>query len=154
MTRITNGKVVVFDFDGVICANNDGDYINSPAYTFAINQVNKVYDLGYKVVLFTARYGDRMNGCIARQYNAGYVEWIDWMKENGLKYDEAWMGKPAGMLYVDDKACKVESSKGMEDWDKNFWPALKSLDGKDKYNQIINEPELIQESEKLKGFGL
>jgi capsule biosynthesis phosphatase len=150
LERQLNGKTIIFDFDGVVCANNNGDYANSPPYPHAIEQISKVYDLGYKVVLFTARYGDRLNGCAARQYNAGYEEWLTWMRKHNVKYDEAWMGKPAGSMYVDDKACKVDSSKGLVDWTQNFWPQLAALNKVDKYNQPITELE--KQAENLKEF--
>ena len=57
--------------------------------------VNQLYDMGNKIVLFTAR---------------GYVTGIDWravtekqMKDWGVKYHELKMGKPNADFYIDDK---------------------------------------------------
>ena len=58
-------KRIVVDCDGVIAGkDNGGDYAKAPPLQHGINQVNKLYDMGYEIVLYTARYGDRENGNI------------------------------------------------------------------------------------------
>jgi len=126
---------LVFDFDGVICANNSGDYANAPPYKHAIIEINKAYDKGYHITIFTARYGKRAPGY---QYQRGYMEAYKWLVDNGVKFHELIMGKPAGDLYVDDKACVVRSSMSSIDWDENFWPSLENLSHVNKYNMPIN----------------
>ena len=125
-------KTIVFDCDGVIAkTRNDGDYSKAEPLLHGIAQVNKIYDMGYKVILFTARYGDRENQCVHRQYGRGYVEWVNWLDEHNVKYHEAWMGKPAGILYVDDKAARVDgdSDSGWE----HVWDCLEKSNNRDKY---------------------
>ena len=144
--RVLNGKVINFDVDGVIAANNNGNYAEAKPYLHAIEQINKAYDKGYYIKLCTARYGDREHGALYKIYQRGFQELVDWMNHYGVKYDEIIMGKPSADLYVDDKGCKIESSKGLIDWENNFWPALEKLKGVDKYNQPITE---LSEQSKL-----
>jgi len=115
---------LIFDFDGVICANNDGNYDNAPAYSHAIKNINRAFELGYYIIIFTARYGLRNPGS---QYQWGYIEAVNWLNKNGVKFNELRMGKPAGDLYVDDKACVVQSENGNYDWENNFWPAVEKI---------------------------
>lgn len=125
---------LVFDFDGVICANNGGSYHDAPAFTYSIAQINAAYDYGYEVVIATARYGMRHPG---EQYQFGFEEATKWLKDNGVKYHKLFMGKPAGMIYVDDKGCRIQGDN-REDWD-HFWDRVKELDGLDQYNQTIEK---------------
>jgi len=146
--RKTNGKILNVDVDGTIAMNNGGDYINAAPIPYAIKQINKAYDLGYKILICTARYGDRMKGCVAKQYQAGFIELINWLNNNGVKYDEVVMGKPAADLYIDDKGYVV-SHDDNSTWDA-LWPRLEALNKVNKYNQPITELE--KQAENLKEF--
>ncbi len=95
--KIKNGnKRFVFDIDGVIAGFKVSlDYNMAPPMEEMIRIINKLYDLGNYIVLFTAR---------------GYVTGVDWsdvtkaqMKRWGLKYHELIFGKPNADYYVDDK---------------------------------------------------
>ena len=56
-------KRIIVDCDGVIAGkDNGGDYAKAPPLIHGIKQVNKLYDMGYEIVLYTARYGDRESG--------------------------------------------------------------------------------------------
>ena len=129
-------KRIVVDCDGVIAGkDHGGDYGNAPPLKHGIDQVNKLYDMGYEITLFTARYGEREKGNIHKQYERGYREWTDWLAKHGVKYHHAYMGKPPGVLYIDDKAARVE---GDDDggWSQ-VWKEIDNLQGKDKYGNTI-----------------
>ena len=131
---------IVVDCDGVIAGKAHGnEYAKAEPLQHGINQVNKLYDMGYEIVLYTARYGDRENGNIHRQYERGYMEWTDWLYKHGVKYHHAFMGKIAAVLYIDDKAARVngDSKEGWED----VWGEVDSLKGKDKYGNFNSEEE-------------
>lgn len=133
-----NKQTIIFDIDGIIAKKTtDGDYSKAEPLWHGIEQVNKVYDLGYTVVLLTARYGDRCKGNVNEQYSRGYVELVTWLEKHGVKYTSCYMGKVAGAIYVDDKAVRVD-----EDTEKGwsfFWKELGEIDKKDKYGNYIGE---------------
>lgn len=90
------GRQFVFDIDGVIALKReDLDYGQALPNERMIAIVNRLYDMGNRIVLFTAR---------------GYVTGIDWketterqMEQWGVKYHELKMGKPNADFYIDDK---------------------------------------------------
>ena len=129
-------KRLIVDCDGVIADKDHGGiYANAGPLQHGIDQVNKLYDMGYEIVLYTARYGDRENGNINRQYERGYVEWVKWLEDHGVKYHHAFMGKIAGVLYIDDKAARVNSDS--EDGWEDVWKEIDDLTGRDRYGRKI-----------------
>ncbi|NTV78994.1 MAG: acylneuraminate cytidylyltransferase family protein [Clostridiales bacterium] len=100
--KIKSGKNrFVFDIDGVIaCNRKDLDYSQSEPNEKMIAIINKLYEYGNQIILFTAR---------------GYVTGIDWrqvteeqMKKWGLHYTELRFGKPNADYYVDDKMLSLD----------------------------------------------
>ena len=127
-----SSETIIVDCDGVIAdKNNGGDYAKAGPLQYGIDQVNKLYDMGYIIVLFTARYGDREHGNIHRQYGRGYREWTDWLAQHEVKYHHAYMGKPAGVLYIDDKAARVNGND-TDGW-AQVWEEVINLKGRDQY---------------------
>ena len=138
-------KKIVVDCDGVIAGKeHGGDYSKAPPLKYGIEQVNKLHDMGYEIVLFTARYGERRKGNINLMYEAGFREWTDWLEENGVKYHHAYMGKPAGVLYIDDKAARVNGND-QGGW-ADVWKEVKNLEGKDKYGNFTDEQRAYWDS--------
>lgn len=89
---------LIFDIDGTICTQ-ESDYSQAKPIQEVIDKLNKKYDEGYRIVLFTAR---------------GTETGIDWglittdqLKEWGVKYDDLLFGKPAGLKYIDDKGINI-----------------------------------------------
>ena len=100
--KISHGnKTFVFDIDGVIAKlQKDLDYALSEPNGRMVKIINKLYDYGNKIVLFTAR---------------GYVTGKDWsqvtkeqMQRWGVKYHELKFGKPNADYYVDDRMISME----------------------------------------------
>ena len=48
-------KIFCFDIDGTLCSKSETDYSLAEPYVERINQVNKLYEEGNKIILFTAR---------------------------------------------------------------------------------------------------
>ncbi len=89
---------LIFDIDGTICTQ-ESDYSQAKPIQEVINKLNKKYDEGYKIILFTAR---------------GTETGIDWsevtaeqLKHWGVQYHDLLFGKPAGLKYIDDKGVSV-----------------------------------------------
>ena len=90
------GKKYVFDIDGVIAKKNAGlQYDESEPNWPVIEVVNKLYDRGNEIVLFTAR-----------GYKTG-IDWTEITKKQLLnwkvKYHQLIFGKPDADFYIDDK---------------------------------------------------
>ena len=151
-------RTIIVDCDGVIAdKNHGGNYADAGPLQHGINQVNKLYGMGYIITLYTARYGDREKGNIHRQYERGYREWTNWLHRHKVKYHHAYMGKPAGVLYIDDKAARVrgDSSEGWAD----VWNEVEDLEGKNKYGteetpeeKTIREKVERQMADQLKSY--
>ena len=133
-----SGQTLIVDCDGVIADKKyGGEYAKAGPLQFGIDQVNKLYDMGFIITLYTARYGDRFNGNIHQQYETVYKEWTDWLEKHGVKYHHAFMGKPAGAIYIDDKAARVENDS-QEGW-YQVWQEVHNLQGRDKYGNPLDE---------------
>lgn len=98
---LSGNQRFVFDIDGVIAQYRDDlNYSQAVPNKKMIQIVNKLYDLGCEIVLFTAR---------------GYVTKYDWRKITteqmttwGVKYHELLFGKPNADYYVDDKMLELD----------------------------------------------
>lgn len=89
-------KTYCFDLDNTLCNTTGEDYSKSTPILKRIKIVNKLYDDGNKVIIFTAR---------------GSLTGIDWteltknqLKSWNLKHTELLLGKPAADFYIDDRA--------------------------------------------------
>lgn len=101
-------KIYCFDLDETLCTKAvNGDYATAQPMPLAINEVNKLYDIGHKVLIFTGR---------------GSSSGKDWteltgkqLKEWGIKHHELIMNrKPTYDIVIDDKAINAA------DWRKKY----------------------------------
>jgi uncharacterized HAD superfamily protein len=85
------------DIDGTLTTDTVGwDYINRTPNLKMIAWVNKMYDEGHFIELFTARLScDRT---ITKK----------WLRINGVQYNSLILGKPKYDLYIDDIAKRPE----------------------------------------------
>ena len=98
----------VFDIDGTICYNKEGDYETSLPYADRIEKINKLYDEGHTIVFFTARGMGRSSGSVAYAYQFFESLTRNQLREWGVKHHALYLGKPSGDVYVDDKGIKDE----------------------------------------------
>jgi len=88
--------IYCFDIDGTLCTKNDNDYNEAEPYFDRIKVVNKLYDEGNKIILFTARGA------------ATGIDWVELTKKQvkdwGLKHHELRFGKPHADVFIDDRA--------------------------------------------------
>ena len=54
-------KIICFDIDGVICKTKGLNYLKSKPIKKNIKKINDLYERGYYIKLFTARYMGRSN---------------------------------------------------------------------------------------------
>lgn len=99
----------VFDIDGTVCNNTFGKYEEAEPLCERINAINRLYDNGHKIVMFTARGMERYNGDLEKVYERFYYFTLQQLKNWGLKFHQLKLGKPAADVYVDDKGIKDEN---------------------------------------------
>ena len=109
-----------FDLDGTICDtplrpdDNKPGYLESTPIPFMVDQVNRLFDDGHKIIIMTAR--GRGSG----------IDWtqltIEQLDRWGVKYHELepMFHKPTADLFIDDKGISVE------EWKKTV-PSVKGI---------------------------
>ena len=97
-------KKISFDIDGVICTDTKGDYKKAKPINETINFINKLYEEGFVIYIFTARFMGRNKNDWKKAYEEGY----DFTKKQllgwGVKHHDLFFGKPNTDIIVDDKA--------------------------------------------------
>lgn len=85
----------VVDVDGTICTQ-EKDYSTAKPFLYNISIINSLYDAGHEIIFFTAR---------------GSETGIDWRQVTeeqlsrwNVQYHKLILGKPAGDVYIDDRA--------------------------------------------------
>ena len=88
--------IYCFDIDGTLCTKTDGRYEEAEPFHQRIAVVNRLYDTGHTIVLFTARgtvTGINWRDLTERQLSAWQV-----------KYHQLLFGKPQADIFIDDRA--------------------------------------------------
>lgn len=95
--------VLCFDIDGVICDTKSLDYSKSKPIYKNIIKINELFDKGFLIKLFTARYVGRAknNLKIVKKRNDKIT--VPQLKKWGVKYHELIYGKPVFSIFVDDR---------------------------------------------------
>jgi hypothetical protein len=90
---------IFVDIDGIICNNTYGKYKEAEPIFENIKKINKKYDEGNEIILWTAR---------------GATTGIDWkkltkdqMKKWNVKYHSLCFKKPEYDIIIDDKAVTI-----------------------------------------------
>ncbi len=100
----TYKKTICIDIDGTVCSQTQGDYENAKPFQKALDIVNCLYDEGFEIVFFTARFMGRYKGDLEKVYQQGYDFTFNQLKEWGVKFHKLYLGKPSHHILVDDKA--------------------------------------------------
>jgi histidinol phosphatase-like enzyme len=91
--------IVYCDIDGVLMTqdpDNPINYFNAKPIIKQIKKLNKLYDEGHTIVLWTAR--GCKTGLDWRSFTEGQL------KEFGVKYHELRLDKPYYDMFIDDRA--------------------------------------------------
>ena len=99
----------VFDIDGTICTLTNGNYESATPYEERIDKINKLYDEGNTITLYTARGMGRTNNCRQTAEKLFLKLTKKQLQDWGIRYHHFYMGKPSGDIYVDDKGEKDEN---------------------------------------------
>ena len=99
----------VIDIDGTICTQTSGDYGSAKCYADRVKRVNALFDEGHTIIFHTARGMGRSRGSIHGAYQSCFEITKRQLEEWGCKYHKLILGKPAGDVYVDDRAVSDQS---------------------------------------------
>jgi hypothetical protein len=97
-------KIFCFDLDNVICKTHKNYYLKSKPIYKTINIINKLYDNGHVIKIFTARFMGRSDENINYAISKGYNFTENQLKKWNVKYNHLIFGKPSFDLIIDDKS--------------------------------------------------
>ena len=97
-------KTICFDLDNTICKTKKNLYQKSIPIKHNINYINKLFDEGYDIKIFTSRYMGRSNESKSLAKKRGFSQTKLQLKKWGLKYNKLIFGKPSYDILVDDKS--------------------------------------------------
>ena len=108
-------KTIVIDIDDTICFTNHNyqdaqqKYGNALPNNKVIKGMRVLKNLGFHIILLTARRMLTHNGDIEKIIEDVGKITTDWLERYDVPYDELIWGKPySGTYYVDDKAMNLE----------------------------------------------
>ena len=97
-------KIVCFDLDNVLCKTNRNNYRRSKPIKKNIHTVNILFEKGFYIKIFTARFMGRNNDNIVKAKRQGYEFTKLQLKKWKIKYHKLIFGKPSFDFYIDDKS--------------------------------------------------
>ena len=97
-------KIICFDIDGTICDTQKKKYFKARPKKKAIRIINKLFNQGYYIKIFTSRFMGRNNENFIKAKKQGYLFTRKQLKSWGLSYHKLIFGKPSYDLFVDDKS--------------------------------------------------
>lgn len=111
----TKKLILCFDLDNTICTTKKNFYNFSKPKKKIIKMINDLYDEGYHIKIFTARYMGRSNDSVFKAKKSGFEFTKKQLKKWNLKYHKLIFGKPSYDIFVDDKAFGFKKN-----WHTNF----------------------------------
>lgn len=114
-------KIYAFDLDETLCYREKGvEHLGVEKYNYCfpiyemINRVNKLYDEGNTIIIYTARGMSQFNGDVHKVYSNLFNITVESLKYWGVRYHTLVMGKPHYDYLIDDKSLSIEEFKKME----------------------------------------
>jgi hypothetical protein len=104
-------KIIIFDIDNTICITKKKNYHSSKPIKKRVAFINKLYDDGNIIKIFTARYMGKHNGDVNLIKKKYFIKTYNQLKSWDLKFHDLIMGKPVYDIFVDDKAYNCTNKK-------------------------------------------
>tara|TARA_Y100000389_G_scaffold147641_1_gene146571 strand:- start:42147 stop:42524 length:378 start_codon:yes stop_codon:yes gene_type:complete len=104
-------KIIMFDIDDTIVKTTNANYSSSKPIKKRINQINKLYENGHYIKIFTARYMGRNKENSNLVKKNFYKKTYKQLLSLNLKFHELIMGKPTYDIHVDDKSYNAKEKK-------------------------------------------
>ena len=96
-------KTICFDIDNTICKTVKSDYKNSKPIVKNIRYINRLFNEGHKIKIFTARYMGRTGDNSVNAKKKAKQLTLNQLKKWNVKYHKIFFGKPSTDFYIDDK---------------------------------------------------
>ncbi len=102
---------ICIDLDGVISKlkKENENYSELEPVENAKLMINELKKRGHYIIIYTARHMKTCEGNIGLINSRIAKITLDWLKANGIEYDEIYFGKPFADLYLDDNAIRFNS---------------------------------------------
>lgn len=98
---------LIYDLDKTLCTKkNSGEtYLDVKPIQPMIDQLNKFYDMGYNIIIQTARNMVTQNNDEGKVIKNIGEDTLKWLRIHEVKYHSILFAKPYGHIYIDDKSC-------------------------------------------------
>ena len=96
-------KTLCFDLDGVICKTKKKNYFKAKPIKKNIGKINELFNRGYKIIIFTARFMGRSNENKNLAKKKGYSKTLKQLARWKIRFHKLYFGKPSYDLFVDDR---------------------------------------------------
>jgi len=107
-------KTISVDFDDTICVTTTRDWENAEPVWDVINKVNSLYDLGWQVLIITARGQLSCEGNTEKADKKYRTIIEGWLKKHAVKYHELKFEKYLASYYIDDKSLNIKEFVDLE----------------------------------------
>jgi hypothetical protein len=97
-------KTFVLDIDGTICHSVAGEYEKAMPMKGRIEVINSLFEQGNTIHFMTARGMGSSGNNVDVAKEKWYFFTENQLRSWGVKYHKLFFGKPAGDVYIDDKA--------------------------------------------------
>lgn len=104
-------KIFIFDIDNTISKTKGTRYHAAKPIKSKIRIINKLFDKGHIIKIFTSRYMGKHKGNIKFIKKNYYKKTERQLRNWGLKFHDIIFGKPIFDFYIDDKAFNVKDKK-------------------------------------------
>ena len=114
---MSHQKTAVFDFDGVLMEYHGfGDGSLGPPNRMGLELADRMYELGFRIVVQTCRTHPQWKDNSHRQY----LMILEWLEDYNVPFDHLeYGGKALGDVYFDDRA--VHIPKNFEDYEDTVY---------------------------------
>ncbi|MEM3369380.1 MAG: sugar phosphate nucleotidyltransferase [Candidatus Micrarchaeia archaeon] len=107
---------IIVDLDGTLCElkSPNETYLEVKPKKEMIELLKKLKKEGHEIIIYTSRHMRTCNGNVNKvKEKIGKIT-EDWLRKEGVPYDEIYFGKPYGDIIIDDMAINAKDSDSVE----------------------------------------
>jgi hypothetical protein len=105
----------VFDLDGTLCTETNGVFHEAKPITENIEILNKLYNDGHEITIYSARGMKRFNNDVSKVYDSLFQMTKSQLESWGVLYHKLILGKPYGK-YIDNDSYTIDSLRREKRW--------------------------------------